>query len=470
MRSFKFILVRNFIILIFLILTIVFLLFNVLTNNFISAEAERELAQSVTRLENIATPTMITSPRLRVGNPSLGIFEEIMMQWRQAGSLQQLMMHTDGIFFTVNNEIIPPNMELENGGITPEIAYLARFFLNNPTLFTHDDAVRHGGAPGTYYLRTVPFYLPDGQVLTVLLFTNITTAVQFMQNINRTLGLLLLLSAVVSLVISVFMSSRVQRAVLRLGNYAETVGKGKFGQTVGNFDIREFTDLARNMHHMSQKLHTYENNQKQFFQNVSHELRTPLMSIQGYAEGIRENIMDKKDATQVILNESARMEDLVTQLLLISRMDSGLDTLRFAAVSLRETLLECIDRVKILAEKNGKEILFDFPPVDILINSDEEKLQRAVGNLLTNAIRHARFSVNITCASTPNAVTIVVEDDGPGIVPADLPHLFNRFYKGTNGNSGLGLAICKDIVEKFGGTITAENTGAGARFTVILAY
>ena len=101
--------------------------------------------------------------------------------------------------------------------------------------------------------------------------------------------------------------------------------------------------------------------------------------------------------------------------------------------------------------------------------SDTEKLERAIINILSNAIRHAHSKVEIRCDVSEKEIEIAIHDDGDGIDEKDLPHLFERFYKGENGSSGLGLAISKDIVTGLGGRITAENMlkpQHGAKFTI----
>jgi signal transduction histidine kinase len=226
------------------------------------------------------------------------------------------------------------------------------------------------------------------------------------------------------------------------------------------------------MDNMSNMLQAYENNQKQFFQNVSHELRTPLMSIRGYAEGIRENIVDKDTAVDIILSWESRMTDLVNGLLYISRIDEGLEAPKnTVSVDVKNLLFSCYERVKPVAAKAQKEITINAPDSDITINTDEEKLERAIINILSNAIRHAKSSVLISYKNIEDNLEISIQDDGDGISPKDLPRIFERFYKGNKGNSGLGLAISKDIVKSLNGKIRAENIlvpDTGAVFTVVL--
>jgi signal transduction histidine kinase len=457
---------------IFLVLATVYALFNIITNNFISAEANRELTKSTAGLTNAAVLNIPFALQIREREtPPIHIAEDIITQWRQTNPLRQLMMNTDGIIINENDEVVISNIYFISEEALKEIGLLANYFISHRESFENEARVRYTGARNSYYLTAVDFPIPGGAVFTILLYTDISSALLFVRNVNQTLGLLLIISGMVSLLISIIMSTRVQKAVLRLGKYAEIIGQGRFDEKVEDFEYKEFSGLASSMNTMSLMLSTYENNQKKFFQNVSHEMRTPLMSIQGYAEGIIEDVLDKNEAALVIVNESERMETLVNQLLYISRLDSGLDTPRPTVFWLDNTLYDCGERVKILADKNGKEIVFDFPPVRLQIKTDEEKLQRVVGNILANAIRHATTAVTIGyTVDEKNGVIIFIQNDGTPIKTEDMPHIFERFYKGADGYSGLGLAICKDIIEKLGGKVTAENTNNNVRFTLVLPY
>jgi len=455
MKSFRIRLVRNFTGMILIIFVFIYLLFNMLTNNFISAEARRELTTSGIDIENIASNEPPQGlPFMRGGS---GQIANILYEWQQVRSLGRLIMNTDGIIINEYGEIITANIGASAGIITPEITFLSGYFLSNRARFEDDTMVRISHADHTYYLKAIDFSLTGEISFSVLLYTDITTALTFMRNINQTLVILLIASAIIGVAISFLMSSQIQKAIVRLGKYAEVIGGGNFGTKVGNFDYKEFSELAGSMNNMSNMLSAYDNSQKQFFQNVSHELRTPLMSIQGYAEGIYEEVLIPKEASEIIMTESAKMERLVSQLLYISRMDSGLDVLDISSVNVKNVLFDSAERIKILAEKDGKEILFDFTDADCEIKTDVGKLQRAIDNILSNCIRHAKTKIVIGLRVENEQTVISISDDGDGISEDDLPNLFERFYKGKNGNSGLGLAICKDVVERLGGEIRAEN-------------
>ena len=205
--------------------------------------------------------------------------------------------------------------------------------------------------------------------------------------------------------------------------------------------------------------------QQTFFQNASHELKTPLMAIQGYAEGIQAGVMDAGGAAEVILEESDRMTELVDELLDISKIDMGRQRLTLSETDIRELLYDGIRAVEPIAT-GGIAIVPDFPEEPVVVSCDDTRLRRAVTNILSNGVRYARSQLRLTCRADKRHVTIRIQDDGDGIAEEDLPHIFDRFYMGKSGKSGIGLALTKEIVHLHKGTIRAYNGETGAVFEI----
>ena len=205
--------------------------------------------------------------------------------------------------------------------------------------------------------------------------------------------------------------------------------------------------------------------QQTFFQNASHELKTPLMAIQGYAEGIQAGVMDAGGAAEVILEESDRMTELVEELLDISKIDMGRQQLVFSEMDIRELLYDSIRAVE-PAAAGGIAIVPDFPEEPVMVSCDDTRLRRAVTNILSNGVRYARSELCLTCRVDKHHVTIRIQDDGDGIAEEDLPHIFDRFYMGKSGKSGIGLALTKEIIHLHRGTIRAYNGETGAVFEI----
>ena len=207
--------------------------------------------------------------------------------------------------------------------------------------------------------------------------------------------------------------------------------------------------------------------QQTFFQNASHELKTPLMAIQGYAEGIQAGVMDTGSAAEVILEESDRMTELVEELLDISKIDMGRQRFALSEMDVRELLYDSIRAVEPTAA-GGIAIVPDFPEEPVMVSCDDTRLRRAVTNILSNGVRYARSQLHLTCRTEKRHVTIRIQDDGDGIAEEDLPHIFERFYMGKSGKSGIGLALTKEIIHLHKGTIHAYNGDSGAVFEITL--
>ena len=206
--------------------------------------------------------------------------------------------------------------------------------------------------------------------------------------------------------------------------------------------------------------------QQTFFQNASHELKTPLMAIQGYAEGIQAGVMDTGGAAEVILAESDRMTELVDELLDISKIDMGRQPLALSEMDIRELLYDSIRAVEPTAAAGGIAIVPDFPETPVMVSCDDTRLRRAVTNILSNGVRYARSKLRLTCRPDKRNVIIRIQDDGDGIAEEDLPHIFDRFYMGRSGKSGIGLALTKEIIHLHKGTIRAYNGDSGAVFEI----
>lgn len=218
---------------------------------------------------------------------------------------------------------------------------------------------------------------------------------------------------------------------------------------------------------LGRKVEKEQEEKQHFFQNSSHELKTPLMAIQGYAEGISTGITDAANGADVILQESDKMSLLVEELLTISKLDAHAYQLNCNNCDIRELLYDCMLALEPIQKEKNIQITHLFPDTPVLLYGDEEKLTRVFKNVLLNGITHSKQTVVITCKQEGNNAIVQIKDDGPGLAPEDLPHVFDRFFTGKNGNTGIGLALAKEFVQLHKGKITAYND-VGAVFEITL--
>ena len=214
--------------------------------------------------------------------------------------------------------------------------------------------------------------------------------------------------------------------------------------------------------------------QREFAADASHELRTPLAITRAAIAELRRGRDDPATVDRAIEDldaGAARMEHLVADLLLLARTDAEAVELAMADTDLANAAAEATESLEPVAAARGVRLVLDVAPAPVL--GDEARLRQLAAILVDNAIRHSPSGSRVTVTAGPGA-SLTVEDEGPGIDPAHLDQVFERFWRAPDaptGGTGLGLAIARWIAERHGGTIQASNRGGGrtgARFTVRL--
>ena len=316
-----------------------------------------------------------------------------------------------------------------------------------------------------YYLSTVA----DGKHADAYLvfFADITAITEFANTINTMLIIIVAVAALLAFGMAVIIAHSVTRPVKHISDFAVQIGRGDFSTNDYRFRDRELADLAAAMNVTAAQLGRYDSEQKTFFQNVSHELRTPLMSIKLNAEGMQCGLMDQVQSSGIIISEVDRLAELVEDLLYISRVDSITGRIDMAQNDIRETLSRCAENQRSMADKRNISFIFDFAERPVMASYNEKHMYRALYNLIANALRYASEQVVLSCRAEDGNAVIAISDDGPGISPDDLPHIFERFYKGANGKHGIGLSIVKSVAELHGGAVHVECAEM-TRFTLTL--
>lgn len=191
---------------------------------------------------------------------------------------------------------------------------------------------------------------------------------------------------------------------------------------------------------------------RDFFANASHELKTPLMAIQGYADGLASGVIPKETACAVIDHESARMTALTNDILALSKLDSGILSPTLADTDLREVLYDALQSLAPQAAQRGIQLV-PVLPKPLFVRCDEVMLYSVFANILVNSLRYAASRITITADAAPGPLCIRIANDGPAIAPETAAHIFERFYKGPDGQTGLGLALSQEYVALHGGSL-----------------
>lgn len=303
----------------------------------------------------------------------------------------------------------------------------------------------------------------------IVLYTPVGSLDQITRGINLVLLAALLVTGLVAVVFGVFFARSIARPVVLLKNRAEKLAQRDFDSRVEIHSGDELEELAETLEHMALELKRYDLAQKRFVQNASHELKTPLMSIQGYAEGLKDGVFEEPHkALDVIIEESTRLKKLVEELIFLSKLETMEDFYEYKEQSLNPVLEKSVEKVHSLAVKES--IAIDLHTEgEVSMRLDHDKLTQAFINILGNCLRYAKQKIDISVKHKRKHVEITIRDDGDGFDDVELEHVFKRFYKGKKGCHGLGLAITKAIIEKHDGTIQVSNAAeGGAQFTICL--
>ena len=245
---------------------------------------------------------------------------------------------------------------------------------------------------------------------------------------------------------------------------------------------RELQHAAETLERQAQQLKELDSAKSRFFANISHEFRTPLTLTLGPLRDVRSGLhgqipRDALDEIELAIRNTERQLELVDQLMELARLDAGQMDFRPKRTRLDEWLRLASAPFESLAKRQRMRFVVETPAEPVYAPVDEEKLDRVLGNLLGNAFKFTPAGGTVSVRlSGPAAgwASIEIEDTGPGIRPDDLPHVFERFYRGgqeagSMPGAGIGLALAKECVDRHGGQIRAENRpGGGARFTVRL--
>jgi len=272
--------------------------------------------------------------------------------------------------------------------------------------------------------------------------------------------------------------SRALRPIESISAAAVKISAGDLSQRINVAEAEsELGKLAAVLNSTFARLESAFAQQKQFASDAAHELRTPVAVILTQTQTALNRERDAatyKETVEACQRAAQRMKRLISSLLELARLDAGQTKLKLQQFDFSKTIEECIEQIRPIAEERGIKFSSRLEPLEI--NGDAMRLAQIVTNLLTNAIKYNKPDGNarVKLESKDGLAVLTVSDTGNGISAEDLPHIFKRFYRGdksrTGANSsGLGLAICKAIVEAHGGTIEASSTeDIGTVFTVRL--
>ena len=284
-------------------------------------------------------------------------------------------------------------------------------------------------------------------------------------------------ASVILLGSNLWFRERVTSPIVGLGDTARRIADGSYGALSERLRDDEIGELTDAINDMSVRIGEAGKTQSEFISSVSHELRTPLTVITGWSETLLydEAIQgDSRRGIDIISAEAGRLTGMVEELLEFTRIRDGRFTLNLETVDICALIEEVIFTYSELLRHDDIVLSCDQPDEGVPeVTGDPRRLKQVVLNILDNAVKYARGgrSINLTLTQDGEYVSIAVRDHGPGVATEDLPHVKERFYKGRSKErgSGIGLAVCDEIVTRHGGKLIVANAeGGGALITVKL--
>lgn len=254
-----------------------------------------------------------------------------------------------------------------------------------------------------------------------------------------------------------------------LTGFAQRIASGSYGTKIDHAQNNELGRLTEEINMMSEKVAIAEKSRTDFISQVSHELRTPLTAIMGWSETIAFDPAVQGDSLRgihIISKEAERLTGMVSELLEFTRIQDGRFNLRIELIDIASELEDALFTYGELMRQAGVEISYSQPPSEIpLIPGDPERLKQVFLNLLDNAVKHGGDGqkVDVSLSEEADRVHITVRDYGHGIPEGELPHVKEKFYKGSSKNrgTGIGLAVCDEIITRHGGELKISNAPGG---------
>lgn len=294
------------------------------------------------------------------------------------------------------------------------------------------------------------------------------------RGMRNTLTNALLIASAVSLCLA-FLAAylaarRVVVAVRLLSAGSLAIAEGNYQRRLPEDGQDELTELARNFNRMARSLAEVEASRVELINNVAHELRTPLTALQGYAEALNDGVMPPRHASGAILRETRAMERLSNDLSLVSRVEGGDIDLQMTPFGVDLLLCEIRDRFALLAESRRLTLHVEPTGPALSVRADAARTAQVLANLVSNALKYtpAGGRIMVSAGARGDQVAIEVQDDGPGILPADQQRIFERFYRADpsrsraagSGGTGVGLTIARGLARAMGGDVVLRPVPA----------
>lgn len=313
----------------------------------------------------------------------------------------------------------------------------------------------------------------NGNMFLVVLNTPLHPLNSTRKTLDIVLGILTLVTVGISLVVSYLLSKMISSPLEKMDKKAKALAESSYQIRFDEKGPKEVQDLARTLNQTTEELASVENLRKELIANISHDLRTPLTMISGYSEVMRDIPGENTpENMQVIIDETARLSSLVNDLLNVSKLQSGTQTMSISKMSLTKCIIDTVKRYDTLVNHKGYKINLVYDS-EVFIEADETRLLQVVYNLINNAINYTGSDQTVTVKqeATDDVVRVSIIDSGEGISEEDLPLIWDRYYKVDKTHNravvgtGIGLSIVKNILLLHGSRFgVSSELGQGSTF------
>ncbi|GAP21596.1 sensor histidine kinase [Leptolinea tardivitalis] len=315
----------------------------------------------------------------------------------------------------------------------------------------------------------VPILFQNRQIGT-LVVTRLPSGFDALNSLILPLGTMTIFLAILTVIIGLLLSQRLINPLAEVIAASRAVASGNLSARVKVQGPDDLMVLSESFNQMSGTLEKNDREQRNLIADIAHELRTPLAIIQGKLEGVMDGIYPADKAhIQPVLSETVRLEHLINDLDMLAQADSNQLQFNFLHVDLNILCRKSISDFETEASEKKITVLFHPDATIPEVKADPQRISQVMDNLLGNAIRYIpeRGEVVVQTRSLEHGAEVTVSDTGPGIADEDLPHIFDRFWRGEksrsreSGGAGLGLAIARQFIEIQGGKIWAANREDG---------
>ncbi|APC39822.1 HAMP domain-containing histidine kinase [Clostridium estertheticum] len=333
------------------------------------------------------------------------------------------------------------------GYITPGTLYEKKVkeSYNNTKFIFFISSIKYGTSGRSYLIS----YVPEKQD-SVLLYTMLGIGVLFIA---------------IGFLCAKLVATYISKPLKELENYTIRISHKDWEEPINVKNEDEIGRLANSMNMMRKELKRGDEEEKLFLQSISHDLKTPIMVIMSHAEAIIDGVYVEsvEQNAQIIRDEALRLEKKVKQMLYLNTLDYVLENnFENIEINMQRLLYHITNRFEVV----NSNIQWDLNIEEAIITGNADKVQVSIENILDNSLRYAKEKICVTLKKEGIFAVVEIYNDGPNIPEEHLSHIFDNFYKDKTGKFGLGLAICKKIINYYNGEIEVTNRDVGVSFSI----